>query len=141
MLIHFSKHCPILIRSRFTQIKFQSLPLILAVAYVEVSPFNASSSAFGYYSSVSASNSSVNFILPLSPMDSDIYWVKIYYLSYLLSTFLSRRLRLVVTLISYFESCQFRLSCLVDFANFYDLFFVCCELTITQISLFALTHQ
>ena len=138
------------------RIKFHLLPIILVVTAVEVSPSTASSAASKSSSSTSVSSSSGIFLFSLFPDWFRSILCKLYYLSYFVYSFLSRRLRLfslldfsfLVLLVSSFFYFYLRilsriftfgfliLSCvrnyrLVDFMNCRDLFFlsISCKLS------------
>ena len=72
---------------------------------------------------------------------SDVFLYVLGYLSYMFSSFLLCRLRLFVTLILYFLSWWFCLSCPVYSVNCCDFLCVCVYLPILQFSLVALSYQ
>ena len=87
------------------------------------------------------------------PIDYNIYWVKLFYPSYLFSSFLLCRLRffghvdfvfLILSVCLYhlagFVNCR-DLFFLINFVNCHDFFFACVELPIIQFSLVALSYQ
>ena len=122
MLLHVSKRRHMSIWSSSVRINFQLLPLILVVATVEFYLATTSSSTVKYSPSASVSSSSRIIFSLSSLVDSDPYLVKLYYLSFLFSSFLSCILRLfchvdfvfLVLPVLTFSSCQFcEFLCLV----------------------------
>ena len=153
MHLKFSKCLRLLIWSSSMQINFQLLSLVLVVDFIEVSPDTASSASDKYSSSASEYSSSGHFFYLFSPIDSDLYCVKLCYLSYFSSYFSSRRLCLfshvdfffLVLSISYFSSSWFCelswLFFLINFVNCRDWFFVGVELPIIRFFLVALSFR
>ena len=116
MLIHFSKRHHLSICSGSMRIKVQILPFILVVADFEVSPAITSSATTKFSSFASTSSSPIIFFFSLFLLiHSDLYWVKLYYLNYLFSSFLSSILRIfghiyfvfLVLMVLSFLSCRF----------------------------------
>ena len=149
MLLHFSKRLRLLIWSIFMWIKFQLMPLFSVVAVTEAFPATSPSAASKSSSSASVSSSSGHFIFSLSPWRITIYiglnsiilaicsciFCRVYYV------FESLWFLFLVLSISYLLSYWFCPSCLFDFVNFCDLFFVCVERAINRFPLIALSYQ